>query len=250
MAGDTEWKRALFAPAENPKKVPVDVTYLDLDIDGQRAFVRVVSPEQADDGQNPFLRATETTIRAALDQLSGPANAVPVVGAPASTIAATSTTVSVTVPVVAPAPAPAPLATPMSMPKTAPPPSVAPTPLPAPAPTTAVSTAKPALSSALPVHHLDTRTVDGSEWVFPALNPLLYRDVTLAFRNGRVDARNQGESTSGTYTVAGDKVCVAFEVERWGRACYVVVEPTAGARAHGLEIMELPSGVTGPLTIH
>jgi hypothetical protein len=281
LAGENEWKRALVGPAENPKKVPVDVTYLDLDVDGRRAFVRVISPEQADDGRNPFLRAAETTIGAALDQLSGPANASPVAASPAPTIATpaavtsttppttgttatvaaeppvvtvtstsatTSTTVTVPAGAPAPAPLPAPAPAPLPAPKLAPaPPARAP--LPAPAPTTVVSTAKPATSPALPVHHLDGRTVDGAEWVFPALNPLFYRDVTLAFRGGRVDARNQGESTSGTYTVADDKVCVAFESERWGQSCYVVLERTAGVGAHGLEIMELPSGVTGPLTI-
>lgn len=274
LTGDTEWKRALVGPAENPKKVPVDVTYLDLDIDGRRAFVRVISPEQADDGRNPFLRAAETTIGAALDQLSVPANAAPVAASPAPTVAmpaavtsttspttratvtaeppvvtvaSTSATTSTTVTV--PASAPAPASAPLPVAKIAPAPLPARAPLPAPAPTTVVSTAKPTTNPALPVHHLDARTVDGVEWVFPALNPLFYRDVTLAFRDGRVDARNQGESTSGTYTVAGDKVCVAFESERWGQPCYVVLEPTAGAGAHGLEIMELPSGVRGPLTI-
>lgn len=273
MTGDTEWKRALVAPTENPNKVPVDVTYLDLDVDGRRAFVRVVTPEQFADGRNPFVQATENTIRVALDQLAGLASPSPAVAPPAPTMATlpaiaststttTRTTVAVTetppavpvasasagtgstvaVPAAAPAPAPA-----APVPKAAPAPLSAPTPLPA--PKTSVSIAKPTTNPTLSVRHLDERAVDGTEWVFPALNPRLYRDVTLAFRGGRVDAHNQNDSTSGTYTVADDKVCVTFEDERWGRACYEVVEPSVGVHTRGLEVMDLQSGITGPLTI-
>jgi hypothetical protein len=81
MTGDAEWKRALYAPAENPKKVSVIVSYLDLEVDGRRAFVRVVSPLQVDEGRNPFLLATEAAIQEALKQLpdapATPASAPP-----------------------------------------------------------------------------------------------------------------------------------------------------------------------------
>jgi hypothetical protein len=70
MVGGNEWKRALYAASENPRKVSVIVSYLDLEVDGKRAFVRVVSPLQVDDGKNPFLLAEEATIRQAMQQLT------------------------------------------------------------------------------------------------------------------------------------------------------------------------------------
>lgn len=99
------------------------------------------------------------------------------------------------------------------------------------------------------VRHLEDRNVDGTEWVFPAWNPQTYRDVHLVFRRGKVEAANQRDHTSGTYAVAGDKVCVELRSNAWGNTCYVVIEPTTGPAAHGLQVMELPNGNRLPLTI-
>ena len=84
MTGDTEWKRALYAPAENPNKVSVIVSYLDLDVDGKRAFVRVVSPLQVEGGKNPFVLAIQATIDEAVKQLPDASTAPAVVAAPAA----------------------------------------------------------------------------------------------------------------------------------------------------------------------
>lgn len=41
---DDEWRRALYTDEENTRMVSVYVTYLDADVDGRRALVRVVTP--------------------------------------------------------------------------------------------------------------------------------------------------------------------------------------------------------------
>ena len=99
------------------------------------------------------------------------------------------------------------------------------------------------------LRHLDARALDRVEWVFPSWNTQTYRDVHLVFKNGRVEASNQRDHTSGTYTVAGDKVCVDLVSKGWGKTCYVVIEPTTGESAHGLQVMAIPGGDRLPLTI-
>ncbi len=100
------------------------------------------------------------------------------------------------------------------------------------------------------VRHIEARTVDGTEWVFPSWNTQTYRDVHLVFNGGDVEASNQRDHTSGTYTVASDKVCLDLRSNAWGKTCYVVIEPATGQNAHGLQIMEVPTGNRLPLTIH
>ena len=63
----------MYAPSENPRNVGVIVSYLDLEVDGKRAFVRVVSPQQVEDGKSPFLLAEEATIHDALQRLANSA---------------------------------------------------------------------------------------------------------------------------------------------------------------------------------
>lgn len=99
------------------------------------------------------------------------------------------------------------------------------------------------------VRHIEARTVDGTEWVFPSWNTQTFRDVHMVFRGGHVQASNQRDHTSGTYTVAGDKVCLDLRSNAWGKSCYVVIEAVAGQNAHGLQVMEVPSGNRLPLTI-
>ena len=106
MTGDSEWKRALYAPAENPKRVSVIVSYLDLDVDGKQAFVRVVSPLQVDDGKNPFVLSLQATIDEAVKQLPDGATAPAAVAAPtAPTIPAATVPVPAAAPPIAGAPA-------------------------------------------------------------------------------------------------------------------------------------------------
>ena len=72
----------------------------------------------------------------------------------------------------------------------------------------------------------------------------------FVFKGGQVEAGNQRDPTSGTYTVAGDKVCLDLVSRAWAKTCYVVIEAAIGANAHGLQIMAVPSGDRLPLTIH
>ena len=69
MTGDNEWKRGVPTPTENPQKGAVYVSYLDAEVNGKRAFVRVVAPISAPPGQIPFVVAMETTIQHFLAQL-------------------------------------------------------------------------------------------------------------------------------------------------------------------------------------
>ena len=229
MTGDAEWKRALFTQSENPKKVPVVVTYLDLEVDGKRAFVRVVSSLQLDAGQNAILLATQATIQEAVKQLSDSTPSA-VVAATAGTPAALA---AVTQPVVASTSS---VATDRADP-------VGPTTL------AAVISAAQASSQADLLRHVDAQTIEGREFVFPSWNTQTYRDVHLVFKRGRVEASNQRDHTSGTYTVAGDKVCLDLVSRAWGKTCYVVIEASTGENAHGLQIMAVPGGDRLPLTI-
>ena len=83
LTGDNEWKRAIYTPAENPQKVTVIVSYLDLEVDGKRAFVRVVSPVKVEGGKNPFLLSLEATIQEAVKQLPAASTAPAAVAVPA-----------------------------------------------------------------------------------------------------------------------------------------------------------------------
>ena len=138
-------------------------------------------------------------------------------------------------------------------PASATPPPAAPNATPAvPAGPTTLASVLAASQAAAPVdvlRHLDERNVDHTSWTFPSDNPAIYRNVYLVFKNGRVEAGNQHDHTSGTYTVAGDKVCVDLQSKRWGKTCYVVIEATTGDNAHGLQVMAVPGGERLPLTI-
>ena len=83
LTGDDEWKRAIYTPAENPNKVTVIVSYLDLDVDGKRAFVRIVSPLKVEGGKNPFVLSLQATIDEAVKQLPDASTAPAVAALPA-----------------------------------------------------------------------------------------------------------------------------------------------------------------------
>jgi hypothetical protein len=218
LVGDNEWKRGTVSAAENPAKGASLITYLDAEFKGKRAFVRVVSPFVID-GRIAYPEAVDTAIRQwllALDTAPVAIAAAPAKAAPAA---------------VAPT-APAVVATATAAPGTL-----------------AAMVAAETKPSSDVLRHVDANGIDGKEWVFPSWNPQVYRDVHLVFRNGNVEAANQHDHTSGTYTVAGDKVCVDLRSKAWGKTCYVVIEPTTGDEAHGLLVMAVPNGDRLPLTI-
>ena len=69
LTGDNEWKRGTYTPTENPKKGAVYVTYVDAEVNGKRAFVRVVSPVMVSEGKVAYVEAVESSIRALLGQV-------------------------------------------------------------------------------------------------------------------------------------------------------------------------------------
>lgn len=69
LTGDSEWKRGTYTNAENPNKGAVFITYIDAEVDGKRAFVRVVSPFKVPEGKVPYVEAVEAAIRAWLGQV-------------------------------------------------------------------------------------------------------------------------------------------------------------------------------------
>jgi hypothetical protein len=69
MTGESEWKRGTCSATENPKKGAVFVTYVDAEVNGKRAFVRVVSPLAAPAGKVPYVEAVESSIQALLSQV-------------------------------------------------------------------------------------------------------------------------------------------------------------------------------------
>ena len=69
LTGDNEWKRGTYSATENPEKGAVFVTYVDADVNGKRAFVRVVSPVKVPAGKVPYVEAVESSIRAVLGQV-------------------------------------------------------------------------------------------------------------------------------------------------------------------------------------
>ena len=69
LTGDSEWKRGTYTATENPKKGAVYVTYVDIDVNGKRAFVRVVSPVTVPAGKVPYVESVESAIRAVLGQV-------------------------------------------------------------------------------------------------------------------------------------------------------------------------------------
>lgn len=69
LTGDDEWKRGTYTATENPKKGAVFVTYIDAEVNGKRAFVRVVSPLNVPAGKAPYVEAVETSIQALLGQI-------------------------------------------------------------------------------------------------------------------------------------------------------------------------------------
>jgi hypothetical protein len=209
LAGDKEWQRGTMSAAENPLKGAAFVTYLDAEFKGKRAFVRVVSPVSVDN-RNAYPDAVDATIRQWLGQLDS-GETVAEAAAPATQVAGTPA-------------GPAPM-------------------------TLAALVAAEAPKPIDVLRHIDARSIEGKEWVFPSWNPQVYRDVHLVFESGSVEASNQRDHTSGTYTVAGDKVCVDLRSKAWGKTCYVVIEATAGEEAHGLQLMAVPGGDRLPLTI-
>lgn len=215
LAGDNEWKRGTASDAENPGKGAAFVTYLDAEYQGKRAFVRLVSPTMIDDDKNNYGNSVDTAIQAWLKMLAS--------GVAALAVAAPVAPAAAAIPAVA-APAPA-------------------------APATLASVVGAQSAPVDVLRHLDERTVDGTEWVFPSNDPKLFRNVRLVFRAGKVEASNQRDHTSGTYTVAGDKVCVDLVSRAWGRQCYVVIEATTGDGAHGAQVVALPGGDHLPLII-
>jgi len=185
LTGDNEWKRALYSPAENPGKAAVFVTYLDLEVDDKRAFVRVVSPVKAEGDQNSFLLATEATIQEALKQLTA---APPVVAA------------------VAPAP-----------------PTVPATPGALATPSTSAARIDGS-KRPVNTRHLDVATLDGKTLTYQHVrDPEAYGDVHLRFSGDRVDASNNKSRTTGHYTVEGDKLCMSFESSHWTAFCVYVM---------------------------
>ncbi len=68
-AGDNEWKRGLSTTEENPKNGASLVTWLDVEINGKRVFVRGVSPLKVPDGVVPYNAAIESTYSYLLKQL-------------------------------------------------------------------------------------------------------------------------------------------------------------------------------------
>lgn len=218
LAGDNEWKRGVVSAAENPKKGATYVTYLDAEFQGRRAAVRVVAPV-AVEGRNGYGDAVDATIQQWFKLLDSGGQALPAAPAPVAAVA----------PVAAPAPVAAVAEAPPAR--------------------TTLAAATAAAASTDYVRHLDARTVDGTEWTFPSWNTQTYRDVHLVFRNGKVNASNQRDHTSGTYTVAGDQVCVDLQSKAWGKQCYVVVEATSGEGAHGLQVVAVPNGDRLPLVI-
>jgi hypothetical protein len=60
-AGDNEWKRGLSTTQENPNNGASFVTWLDVEINGKRVFVRGVSPLKVPDGKVPYVVALEST---------------------------------------------------------------------------------------------------------------------------------------------------------------------------------------------
>ena len=69
LAGDNEWKRGTYTATENPNKGAVFITYIDAEVNGKRAFVRVVSPLKVPEGKVPYVEAVESSIRAWLGQV-------------------------------------------------------------------------------------------------------------------------------------------------------------------------------------
>jgi hypothetical protein len=211
MTGDNEWKRALYSAAEDPNKVSVFVTYLDLEVDGRRAFVRVVSPVQADEGKNSFLVATEATIQETLKQLE----AAPVApgGAP-PTVATTAAAV-----------APVALAI----------------------PTTAAPSADARAGAGRPpaARHLDMAAVDGKTLTYQHVrDPAAYGNVSVIFSGDRVSAGNAKSKTTGHYTVDNDLLCITFDSTHWNRICVYVLDA-----AGGMQILFVPGGSTIAATL-
>jgi hypothetical protein len=206
MTGDDEWKRGLYSAGEDPNKVSVFVTFLDLEVDGRRAFVRVVSPVQADDGKNSFLIATEATIQEALKQLE----AAPVAQAGVPATAAATTTAAVPVAPVVPA-------------------TVTPS-----------ADARPVTERPPGTRHLDMAAVDGKTLTYQHVrDPAAYGNVRVVFSGDRVDASNAKSKTTGHYTVENDLLCMTFDSTHWNRFCVYVLD-TAG----GTQVMFMPGGST------
>jgi len=186
MTGNNEWKRALYSAAEDPNKVSVFVTYLDLEVDGKRAFVRAVSPVQADPGKNSFLLATESTIQEVLMQLAE----APPPPAAMQTIATLSAT-----PIAAPPPPPR-----------APP----------------ASAGRPANARHLDVSALDGKTLTYQH----VRDPAAYGNVRMSFSGDRVDASNAKSKSPGHYTVRNDLLCMTFDSVHWDRICVYLLDAT------------------------
>ncbi|TJZ73213.1 hypothetical protein [Chitiniphilus eburneus] len=60
-AGDNEWKRGISSVQENPNNGASLVTWLDVEINGKRVFVRSVSPLKVPDSRIPYVVALEST---------------------------------------------------------------------------------------------------------------------------------------------------------------------------------------------
>ncbi|PXX50357.1 hypothetical protein [Aquitalea magnusonii] len=60
-AGDSEWKRGISTTQENPNNGASFVTWLDVEINGKRVFVRGVSPMKVPEGKAPYVVALEST---------------------------------------------------------------------------------------------------------------------------------------------------------------------------------------------
>lgn len=65
-----EYKRAMYTESDNPDKVSVLTVYLDAEIDGERKFIKTMTPVRIDNQPNkiPVVVAIETAISYYLDQ--------------------------------------------------------------------------------------------------------------------------------------------------------------------------------------
>lgn len=67
-AGDNEWKRGVMSAEENPTNAAALITWLDVDINGKRVFVRSVSPMKVPEGKVPYVVALEAAFDMLLKQ--------------------------------------------------------------------------------------------------------------------------------------------------------------------------------------
>ena len=105
-----------------------------------------------------------------------------------------------------------------------------------------------AMSRPPQVQHLDAAMVVGKTWRYAhPRDPARFGDVRLAFFSDHVDASNAKSSTSGSWQVRDDKLCVDL-AGGWGHICYYVVEG-AGDDGNDVALMLAASGRKLPLQI-